>query len=105
VSELLDVLRTDVLWNRRRGNYTIAGDIENAVHEIERLRQAIAAEPKVVEALTAINIQRRRADAAEDKLALALDALRDIAEDGPDKWTAEGMARIALEVIKEVGHE
>lgn len=35
---LIERLRTDVLWHKRRGNETIARDCEEAAAEIERLR-------------------------------------------------------------------
>ena len=38
---LVERLRTDVLWHRRRGNDTIALDCQNAADEIERLRDAL----------------------------------------------------------------
>ena len=37
VRPLVDRLRTDVLWHRRRGNETVARDCQEAADEIERL--------------------------------------------------------------------
>ncbi len=38
---LVERLRTDVLWHRRRGNETIARDCQEAADEIERLRAVL----------------------------------------------------------------
>jgi hypothetical protein len=40
---LIERLRTDVLWHRRRDNETIAKDCEEAANEIERLRAIVKA--------------------------------------------------------------
>jgi hydroxypyruvate isomerase len=42
MTDIVERLRTDVLWHTRRGNGTIAADCQEAADEIERLRKALA---------------------------------------------------------------
>lgn len=49
---LVERLRTDVLWHRRRGNETIARDCQEAADEIERLRTVAENTVALLEHLT-----------------------------------------------------
>lgn len=44
--DIVERLRTDVMWHERRGNETIAADCREAAAEITRLRAALAASPQ-----------------------------------------------------------
>ena len=48
MTDIIERLRTDVLWHRRRGNETIAEDCDEAADELERLRGIV---PDVLERL------------------------------------------------------